>query len=156
MDVFFACTDNMYFRLIWLYKFLHCNNFICFLCFWRVPHLIVSWQPQRSMECVCVCVCVCVCMYLCIYVLVCTTLVTIQRLNSSRIIYAPQFTDNTSSVKYICKLLTKSIVFLIPSIPSNHKLSLIFTLKCIWLFIKIQFRNLWKQCGPYNTYPRTR
>ena len=51
----------------------------------------------------------------------------------------------------ICKMSTKSIVFLTPLIPSNHKLSIIFTVKCIYLFIKTQFRNLWKQCYLYST-----
>jgi len=33
VDEFFACTD-IYYWLIWLRKFLHCNKFMCLVCFW--------------------------------------------------------------------------------------------------------------------------
>ena len=33
VDECFACTDDMYYWLIWLRKFWHCNNFICLVCF---------------------------------------------------------------------------------------------------------------------------
>ena len=62
VDEFFACTDDLYYWLTWLCQFWHCNNFICFVCFWHVPHPIVWWQPQGSMECIYVC------MYVCMYV----------------------------------------------------------------------------------------
>jgi hypothetical protein len=63
VDEFFACTDDMCYWLIWLCKSLHCNNFMCFVCFWHV-HIVLSGDRLKALrsvsEWVCVCVCLCV------------------------------------------------------------------------------------------------
>jgi len=70
MDGYFARTDNMYYGLIWLCKYLHCNNFMsCMLLYvFDMFHILLSgdglrdlWKRERERVCVCVCVCACVC-----------------------------------------------------------------------------------------------
>ena len=67
---FFACTDDMYYWLIWLCKFLHCNNFVCLVCFCMFltcSYCLVTASGIYGMY-ICMYVCIYVCMYVYMYV----------------------------------------------------------------------------------------
>jgi len=54
-----------------VYNILNCSISYMFVCLWHVPHPIVLWQCQGSMECMYVCIYVCMyilCMYVYMYV----------------------------------------------------------------------------------------
>jgi hypothetical protein len=65
---FFACTDDMYCWLTWLCQFLHCNKFICLVCFCMfltcsTSYCLVTVSGINAMY-----ICTYECMYVCTYV----------------------------------------------------------------------------------------
>ena len=65
VDEFFACTDDVYYWLMLLCKFSHCNNFICLVCFcmfFDMFHTLLSGDSLRDLWNVCI-----LYMYVCMY-----------------------------------------------------------------------------------------
>ena len=64
----FARTDNMYYWRTWLCQFLHCNNFICLVCFCMFLTCFISYCPVTVSGIYGLYICTHVCTYVCMYV----------------------------------------------------------------------------------------
>jgi len=82
VDELFARTDDMYCWLIWLCKLLHCNNFICLVCFCTfltcsTSYCLVTASGIYGMY-ICMYVCMYVRMYVCMYVCIYISILSVS------------------------------------------------------------------------------